>query len=118
MLCYVKLKHVDCFSEEESSKFYTSHNVHSSCSCLQLSFDKFQADEQGWVDTIKSVNSGGMVRINTMDWLGQSQYAPQTMFWPSLSSAISEVYMLGLNIKFCWQHLGSWSHFLIRMFLF
>jgi hypothetical protein len=58
---------------------------------LQLSFDKFQADEQGWVDTIKSVNSGGMVRINTMDWLGQSQYAPQTVFWSSLSSAISEV---------------------------
>uniref|UniRef100_A0A453T4R4 Uncharacterized protein n=1 Tax=Aegilops tauschii subsp. strangulata TaxID=200361 RepID=A0A453T4R4_AEGTS len=56
----------------------------------ELSFDKFQADEQGWVDTIKSVNSGGMVRISTMDWLGQSQYASETVFWPSLSSAISE----------------------------
>ncbi|VAI92934.1 unnamed protein product [Triticum turgidum subsp. durum] len=27
-----------------------------------------------------------MVRISTMDWLGQSQYASQTVFWPSLSS--------------------------------
>jgi hypothetical protein len=65
---------------------------------LQLSFDKFQADEQGWVDTIKSVNSGGTVRINTMDWLGQSQYAPQTVFWPSLSSAISEVFKFAFMI--------------------
>ncbi|XP_062178691.1 uncharacterized protein LOC133883392 isoform X1 [Phragmites australis] len=57
----------------------------------EVSFDKFQADEQGWVDTIKSVKIGGIVRVSTMDWLGQSQYATQTVFWPSLSSAISEV---------------------------
>jgi hypothetical protein len=75
---------------------------------LQLSFDKFQADEQGWVDTIKSVNSGGTVRINTMDWLGQSQYAPQTVFWPSLSSAISEVFKLALMFVFSGKHLDNW----------
>lgn len=76
---------------------------------LQLSFDKFQADEQGWVDTIKSVNSGGMVRISTMDWLGQSQYASQTVFWPSLSSAISEVFKLHLLCQLCRQHRASCS---------
>ncbi|KAG6522673.1 hypothetical protein ZIOFF_019820 [Zingiber officinale] len=54
-----------------------------------LSFQRFQADEQGWVDTIKSVRFGGAVRISTMDWLGQSQYLRQTVFWPSLSSAVS-----------------------------
>ena len=59
---------------------------------MQLSFQRFQADEQGWVDTIKSVRFGGAVRISTMDWLGQSQYLRQTVFWPSLSSAVSEVY--------------------------
>jgi phospholipase D3/4 len=63
----------------------------------ELSFDKFQADEQGWLDTIKSVKFGGVVRISTMDWLGQSQYATQTVFWPSLSSAISEVFPFRLN---------------------
>lgn len=26
-----------------------------------------------------------------MDWLGQSQYAEQTVYWSSLSSAVSEV---------------------------
>ncbi|TVU08336.1 hypothetical protein EJB05_41737 [Eragrostis curvula] len=57
----------------------------------EVSFGKFQTDEQGWVDTIKSVRVGGIVRISTMDWLGQSQYATPTVFWPSLSSAISEV---------------------------
>ncbi|KAG6489381.1 hypothetical protein ZIOFF_050650 [Zingiber officinale] len=58
---------------------------------MQLSFQRFQADEQGWVDTIKSVRFGGAVRISTMDWLGQSQYLHQTVFWPSLSSAVSEI---------------------------
>ncbi|KAG6494461.1 hypothetical protein ZIOFF_049488 [Zingiber officinale] len=58
---------------------------------MQLSFQRFQADEQGWVDTIKSMRFGGAVRISTMDWLGQSQYLRQTVFWPSLSSAVSEI---------------------------
>ncbi|XP_047074627.1 phospholipase D Z-like [Lolium rigidum] len=76
----------------------------------ELSFDKFQADEQGWVDTIKSVNSGGMVRINTMDWLGQSQYAPQTVFWPSLSSAISEVIISkNATVRIL---VAYWTHFI------
>lgn len=61
---------------------------------LQLSFGRYQADEQAWVDTIKSVKSGGTVRISTMDWLGQSQYEKQTVYWSSLSSAISEVTFL------------------------
>jgi phospholipase D3/4 len=63
----------------------------------QVTFDKFQADEQGWVDTIKSVKVGGIVRMNTMDWLGQSQYAAQTVYWSSLSSAISEVLTLWIQ---------------------
>ncbi|XP_051204116.1 uncharacterized protein [Lolium perenne] len=76
----------------------------------ELSFDKFQADEQGWVDTIKSVNSEGMVRINTMDWLGQSQYAPQTVFWPSLSSAISEVIISkNATVRIL---VAYWTHFI------
>lgn len=58
---------------------------------LQLLFGKYQTDEQAWVDTIKSVGKGGTVRINTMDWLGQSGYTKETVYWPSLSSAISEV---------------------------
>ncbi|KAL3746351.1 hypothetical protein ACJRO7_015328, partial [Eucalyptus globulus] len=39
-----------------------------------MSFGKFQADEQAWVDRVKSIGSGGTVRISTMDWLGESQY--------------------------------------------
>lgn len=31
------------------------------------------------------------MRISTMDWLGQSQYTKQTVYWASLSTAISEV---------------------------
>lgn len=58
---------------------------------MQLSFGMFQADEQAWVETIKSVPFGGTVRISTMDWLGQSEYLKQTIYWSSLSSAISEV---------------------------
>jgi phospholipase D3/4 len=59
--------------------------------CLQLSFGSYQSDEQAWIDTIKSVGTRETVRINTMDWLGQSQFTDQTIFWSSLSSAISEV---------------------------
>lgn len=59
----------------------------------QLLFDKYQSDEQGWIDTIKSVGNGETVRISSMDWLGQSEYMSQTVYWPSLSSAISEVYI-------------------------
>lgn len=76
----------------------------------ELSFDKFQADEQGWVDTIKSVNSGGIVRINTMDWLGQSQYATQTVFWPSLSTAISEIiFSKNATVRLL---VAYWTHFI------
>lgn len=58
---------------------------------LQLSFGNYQADEQAWIDTIKSVGTRETVRINTMDWLGQSQFTDETIYWSSLSSAISEV---------------------------
>lgn len=71
---------------------------------LQLLFGKYQADEQAWVDTIKSVGVGATVRINTMDWLGQSQYTTQTVYWSSLSSAISEVswkLLISSNYLFC-----------------
>ncbi|KAL6603741.1 hypothetical protein ACP70R_044102 [Stipagrostis hirtigluma subsp. patula] len=76
----------------------------------EVSFDKFQADEQGWVDTIQSVKVGGIVRISTMDWLGQSQYATQTVFWPSLSSAISEVvFSKNATVRLL---VAYWTHFI------
>ncbi|XP_031374882.1 phospholipase D Z-like isoform X2 [Punica granatum] len=84
-------------------------------SCLsfappELSFGKFQADEQAWIDTIKSVSSGGIVRISTMDWLGQSQYAKQTVYWASLSSAISEVvFSKHAKVKIL---VAYWAHFI------
>ncbi|KAG6470502.1 hypothetical protein ZIOFF_071575 [Zingiber officinale] len=79
-----------------------------------LSFQRFQADEQGWVDTIKSVRFGGAVRISTMDWLGQSQYLHQTVFWPSLSSAVSELLKQVIFSKHALVNMlvTYWSHFL------
>ncbi|KAG6518181.1 hypothetical protein ZIOFF_021584 [Zingiber officinale] len=75
---------------------------------------RFQADEQGWVDTIKSVRFGGAVRISTMDWLGQSQYLRQTVFWPSLSSAVSELLKQVIFSKHALVNMlvTYWSHFL------
>jgi len=58
---------------------------------LQLLFGKYQADEQAWIDTIKSVGDKQTVRISSMDWLGQSEFMDQTIYWSSLSSAISQV---------------------------
>lgn len=60
-------------------------------SSWQLLFGNYQTDEQAWVDTIKSVGNRATVRISTMDWLGQSGYTKQPVYWPSLSTAISEV---------------------------
>ncbi|KAG6468621.1 hypothetical protein ZIOFF_073310 [Zingiber officinale] len=79
-----------------------------------LSFQRFQADEQGWVDTIKLVRFGGAVRISTMDWLGQSQYLRQTVFWPSLSSAVSELLKQVIFSKHALVNMlvTYWSHFL------
>lgn len=68
----------------------------------QLSFGKYQTDEQAWVDTIKSVGLGETVRISTMDWLGQSQYTTQKVYWSALSSAISEVHF-GYSAN-CFEH--------------
>lgn len=71
----------------------------------QLSFGKYQADEQAWIDTITSVGRGGTVRISTMDWLGQSQFMEQTIYWSSLSSAISEVTFITTTTTFVYRFL-------------
>ncbi|KAF5748121.1 hypothetical protein HS088_TW04G00071 [Tripterygium wilfordii] len=76
----------------------------------ELLFARFLADEQAWVDTIKSVGSGATVRINTMDWLGQSQFTKQTVYWASLSSAISEVvFSKHATVKVL---VAYWAHFI------
>ncbi|KAL9675928.1 hypothetical protein QQ045_004136 [Rhodiola kirilowii] len=76
----------------------------------ELSFSKYQADEQAWIDTIKSVETGGTLRINTMDWLGQSQYMSKTIFWSSLSSAISQViFAKQAKVKIL---VAYWAHFI------
>ncbi|KAF8017566.1 hypothetical protein BT93_H2674 [Corymbia citriodora subsp. variegata] len=76
----------------------------------ELLFGKYQADEQAWVGIIKSVGSGGIVRISTMDWLGQSQYAEQTVYWSSISSAVSEVvFSKHAKVKMLVAH---WAHFI------
>jgi hypothetical protein len=70
-------------------------HVDDMLSCtFQIASRKHQIDEQGWVDTILSVPINGTVRINTMDWLGQSQYSPTVVFWPVLLDAISKVQLL------------------------
>ncbi|XVE71265.1 hypothetical protein DITRI_Ditri10aG0137100 [Diplodiscus trichospermus] len=75
----------------------------------ELSFGRFQPDEQGWLDTIKSVGVGGTVRISTMDWLGQSQYTKQTVYWSSLSTAVSEVvFSKHAKVKIL---VAYWAHF-------
>ena len=58
---------------------------------MQVSFQDHQTDEQGWVGTILSATLNGTVRISTMDWLGQSQYADATIYWSAISTAISKV---------------------------
>ncbi|CAA0810654.1 Unknown protein [Striga hermonthica] len=76
----------------------------------ELLFGKHQTDEQAWVDTIKSVGNGATVRISTMDWLGQSQYSSETVYWSSLSSAISEVvYSKHAKVKLL---VAYWAHFI------
>ncbi|PON99234.1 Phospholipase D-like domain containing protein [Trema orientale] len=76
----------------------------------EVSFGRYQADEQAWLDTIKSVSTGGTLRISTMDWLGQSQYTKQTVYWSSLSSAISEV-VFGKHAKVKIL-VAYWAHFI------
>ncbi|KAK8505427.1 hypothetical protein V6N13_045865 [Hibiscus sabdariffa] len=88
---------------------YASSNLDANCG-QQLAFGRFQPDEQGWLDTIKSVGDGGTVRISTMDWLGQSQYTKQTVYWSSLSSAISEVvFSKHAKVKIL---VAYWAHFI------
>lgn len=84
------------------------HKCYLSFAPPELLFHKMQADEQAWVETIKSVQFGGTVRINSMDWLGQSQYMKQLIYWPSLSSAISEVvFSKNAKVKVL---LAYWAH--------
>ncbi|KAL3500317.1 hypothetical protein ACH5RR_039410 [Cinchona calisaya] len=76
----------------------------------ELSFGKYQTDEQAWVETIKSVGKGSTIRISTMDWLGQSQYATDTVYWASLSSAVSEVvFSKHAKVKIL---VAFWAHFI------
>ncbi|KAG8375436.1 hypothetical protein BUALT_Bualt10G0099800 [Buddleja alternifolia] len=76
----------------------------------ELLFRKYQTDEQAWMDTIKSVGNGATVRIRTMDWLGQSQYTSQTLYWSSLSSTISEVvYSKNAKVRLL---VSYWAHFI------
>lgn len=76
----------------------------------ELSFGSYQSDEQAWIDAIKSVGTKDTVRINTMDWLGQSQFTDQTIFWSSLSSAISEVvFSKHATVKIL---VAYWAHFI------
>ncbi|XP_015884027.3 uncharacterized protein LOC107419749 [Ziziphus jujuba] len=76
----------------------------------ELSFGRYQPDEQAWLDTIKSVGYGSSLRISTMDWLGQSQYTKETVYWSSLSSAISEV-VFGKHAKVKIL-VAYWTHFI------
>ncbi|KAH8952944.1 hypothetical protein BDL97_09G111500, partial [Sphagnum fallax] len=69
----------------------------------EIEYHDYQTDEQGWVDTILSVPVNGTVRINTMDWLGQSEYTNTIIFWPALSSAIAKVKFYEVR---GWQSVG------------
>ncbi|XP_050216604.1 uncharacterized protein LOC126667634 [Mercurialis annua] len=76
----------------------------------ELSFGKYQTDEQAWIETIKSVGNGETVRINTMDWLGQSQFTKPKVYWSSLSSAISEViFSKNATVKIM---VAYWAHYI------
>ncbi|KAL6501753.1 hypothetical protein OROGR_026886 [Orobanche gracilis] len=86
------------------------HSSYLSFAPPELLFGKYQTDEQAWVDTVKSVGNGAMVRISTMDWLGQSEYLSETVYWSALSSAISEVvYSKHAKVKLL---VAYWSHFI------
>ena len=52
---------------------------------------EYQTDIQGWLDTIYSVPENGTVRINTMDWQGQSEFLTVDVWWSEFSDAISKV---------------------------
>ncbi|KAL8521832.1 hypothetical protein ACS0TY_012120 [Phlomoides rotata] len=121
---YVKIKHVIGYPTlvdpemyhltiETPGRNYSTPQPQSSYlsfSPPELLFDKHQSDEQAWIDTIKSVGEGETVRISTMDWLGQSQYTSRTVYWSSLSSAISEVvYSKQAKVKLL---VAFWAHFI------
>jgi hypothetical protein len=83
----------DCIPLTDASRLHTI-DICGDCiplMCVQIAYHDYQTDEQGWVDTILSVPVNGTVRINTMDWLGQSEYTNTIVFWPALSSAIAKV---------------------------
>ncbi|KAH9315180.1 hypothetical protein KI387_023807 [Taxus chinensis] len=99
--------HLDTPGRKNRTRDYSSY---LSFSPPELSFYRYQTDEQGWIDTIKSAHFKGTVRISTMDWLGQSQYMKQTVYWPTLSSAISEVVLSKhATVKIL---VAYWAHFI------
>ncbi|CAK9317537.1 unnamed protein product [Citrullus colocynthis] len=85
------------------------HSCYLSFAPPELLFGRYQSDEQAWSDTVKSVSSGETVRISTMDWLGQSEFTTPTIYWSSLSSAISEVvFSKNATVKLL---VSYWTHF-------
>ncbi|XAR71448.1 Phospholipase D [Bertholletia excelsa] len=94
----------------DNNSMLEPHSNYLSFAPPELLFGKYQADEQAWIDTIKSVGVGEIVRISTMDWLGQSQYMNTTVYWSSLSSAISEV-VFGKHAKVKLL-VAHWAHFI------
>lgn len=76
----------------------------------EVTFGEYQTDEQGWVGTILSATINGTVRISTMDWLSQSEYASATIYWPALSSSISKVvFAKHVKVKLL---VAYWTHIL------
>ncbi|OIW14972.1 hypothetical protein TanjilG_30691 [Lupinus angustifolius] len=112
---YPILSDPDMFEVPIQTPESNSSTTHSEFNYLsfappELSFGKYQTDEQAWIDTIKSVGKRGTVRISTMDWLGQSQYTDQTIYWSSISSAISEVvFSKHATVKLL---VAYWAHFI------
>ncbi|TYK20010.1 phospholipase D Z-like [Cucumis melo var. makuwa] len=85
------------------------HSCYLSFAPPELLFGRYQSDEQAWSDTIKSVSNGATVRISTMDWLGQSEFTNPTIYWSSLSSAISEVvFSKNATVRLL---VSYWTHF-------
>ncbi|CAM6105639.1 unnamed protein product [Calypogeia fissa] len=90
-----------------SSKESNPAKAYLSFSPPELLFSNYQSDEQGWVETILSVPVNGTVRMNTMDWLGQSQFGAPT-FWTALSTAIGKVVLAkGATVKVI---AAQWAH--------
>ncbi|GLJ15401.1 hypothetical protein SUGI_0252810 [Cryptomeria japonica] len=103
---YMLRVHLDTPGRKKNKTGY--HSSYLSFAPPELSFYRYQTDEQGWIDTIKSARFKGTVKISTMDWLGQSLYMKETVYWPTLSSAISQVvFSKHATVKIL---VAYWSH--------